>query len=331
MKTRKILSLFLALVLTFSLAATTLARFKGDINNDGNVNSSDALSVLLYAVGSETEIDADAADMNGDGIINSADALTILRISVGLEEKVEIPEEPTEPDTPDVPDTPDTPDVPDVPQTTEEIVALYNDAVNKAVDEKAGYQKARTTEIKEMNGGALMKIQLVVDMVNEFLGVGTTEYTNQKGQAKYLMNASLKNTDLSSFEVLFTENNYCVTLNLKNGSSSATGSSKKDTSALARSGLLTGSLADPDYDYLSSSSVYESIMGANASVSVESVKATNSNVKIIAVITPQGQLVSLKVSYDWTVEMTKIKYTVVSVKEADGKAHTEVEFSDFQW
>lgn len=337
---KRILSLALALVLIFSLAATTLAKLKGDINNDGTVNSSDALSVLLYAVGSETEIDTVAADMNSDGIINSSDALTILRISVGLEDKVEIPEDPSEPevpdtpevsDTPEVPDTPDTPATPDIPQTVTEVVDFYNSAINKAVNEKAGYNKARTTEIKEMNGGALMKIQLVVDMVNEFLGVGTTEYTNAKGQSKYLMNASLTKDDLSSVKCIQDGSNLRITLSLKNGSSSATKSTKKDTSALARSGLLTGSLADPSYDYLSSGCVYSSIMGADASVSVESVKATNSNVKLIAVITPQGQLVSLNASYDWTVEMTKIKYSVVTVKTADGKAHTEVEFSDFQW
>ena len=325
---KRILSLALALVLIFSLAATTLAKLKGDINNDGMVNSSDALSVLLYAVGSETEIDTVAADMNSDGIINSSDALTILRISVGLEDKVEIPEDPSEPEDPDTPEVPDTPDI---PQTVTEVVDFYNSAINKAVSEKAGYNKARTTEIKEMNGGALMKIQLVVDMVNEFLGVGTTEYTNAKGQSKYLMNASLTKNDLSSVECIQDGSNLRITLNLKNGSSSATKSTQKDTSALARSGLLTGSLADPSYDYLSSGCVYSSIMGADASVSVESVKATNSNVKLIAVITPQGQLVSLNASYDWTVEMTKIKYTVVTVKTADGKAHTEVEFSDFQW
>ena len=176
-----------------------------------------------------------------------------------------------------------------------------------------------------------MKIQLVVDMVNEFLGVGTKEYTNTKGQSKYLMNASLTKNDLSSAEILLVEGNYQISLNLKNGSSSATKSSTKDTSALARSGLLTGNLADPDYDYLSSGSVYKSIMGADASVSVESVKATNTNVKLVAVISPQGDLISLKASYDWTVEMTKIKYTVVTVKTADGKASTSVEFSDFEW
>ena len=331
MKTKKILALVLAVALAFSFSATAFATFKGDVNKDGTVNSADALKVLLYAVGAETDIDTNIADMDADGTINASDALAILRVSVGLDDKVEIPEEPSEPDTPDTPDTPDIPDTPNVPQTVDEIIKLYNDSVNKVVNEKAGYKKARTTEIKEMNGGALMKIQLVVDMVNEFLGVGTTEYTNAKGQSKYLMNASLTKDDLSSVELIQDGSNFKITLGLKNGSSSATKSSKKDTSALARSGLLTGSLADPSYDYLSSGCVYSSIMGADANVSVESIKATNSNVKLVAVINPQGQLVSLNASYDWTVEMTKIKYTVVTVKTADGKAHTEVEFSDFQW
>lgn len=58
---------------------------KGDINNDGRVNSSDAVLVLRHAVGYELP-DAcviKQGDMNGDGRINSSDAVAILRYAVG--------------------------------------------------------------------------------------------------------------------------------------------------------------------------------------------------------------------------------------------------------
>ena len=324
MKTKRFSALALAVILALSLTTVAFAAYKGDINGDDLVNSSDALAVLRYSVGLDKEINEKAADMDADGNINSSDALAILKVSVGIDEKEELPEEPETPDKPEVPDEPT------VPATTAEIVALYNSAVNKVVDEKAGYKKERTTTIVEMNGGALLKIQLVVDMVNEFLGVGTKEYENSKGKSEYLMKASLKETDLKSATCEKTGENYTVSLSLKNGSSSATAKSKSDSSALARSGLLTGDVADPNYDYLSSGCVYASISGVK-DVSVKSIKATNSNINFVAVIDPEGKLISLTAAYDWSVEMESIKYTVVSVKKADGKAHTAVELSDFKW
>ncbi len=324
MKTKRFVALALAVILALSLTTVAFAAYKGDINGDDLINSSDALAVLRYSVGLDKEINEKAADMDADGLINSSDALAILKVSVGINEKEELPEEP------ETPDKPEAPDEPTVPATTAEIVALYNDSVNKVVDKKAGYKKERTTTIVEMNGGALLKIQLVVDMVNDFLGVGTKEYENSKGKAEYLMKASLKETDLKSATCEKIGENYTVTLSLKNGSSSATAKSKSDSSALARSGLFTGDVADPNYDYLSSGCVYASISGVK-DVSVKSIKATNSNINFVAVIDPEGKLISLTAAYDWTVEMESIKYTIVSVKKADGKAHTAVELSDFKW
>lgn len=57
----------------------------GDLDNDGQINSSDALAVLRYAVGDIKLTDAQRvfADVNCDGSINSQDALHILRYAVG--------------------------------------------------------------------------------------------------------------------------------------------------------------------------------------------------------------------------------------------------------
>ena len=59
---------------------------KGDVNNDGVVDSVDALMALRCALGI---IDLDgpafeAADVNGDGMIRSDDALMILRYALGI-------------------------------------------------------------------------------------------------------------------------------------------------------------------------------------------------------------------------------------------------------
>ena len=55
----------------------------GDVNKDGNVNSSDALIVLQYSVGLAS-LDTSLGDVSKDGSVNSKDALMILQYSVGL-------------------------------------------------------------------------------------------------------------------------------------------------------------------------------------------------------------------------------------------------------
>ena len=57
----------------------------GDTTGDGLINSSDALRVLRYSVGSLnlSGNEKAAADTDRNGLINSSDALRILQYSVG--------------------------------------------------------------------------------------------------------------------------------------------------------------------------------------------------------------------------------------------------------
>ena len=57
----------------------------GDVNNDGKINSSDALLILQSAVGKITlsATQTLAADVNKDGKINSSDAFKVLQYAVG--------------------------------------------------------------------------------------------------------------------------------------------------------------------------------------------------------------------------------------------------------
>ncbi len=80
---KKFISAVLAAALICSLALPAQARLLGDVNNDGQTNSSDALAVLSYSVGIAKTIDEVRADVNADSKINSSDALIILQISVG--------------------------------------------------------------------------------------------------------------------------------------------------------------------------------------------------------------------------------------------------------
>lgn len=81
---KKIIAFALAMIMAVSLGIGASARLVGDVNSDKVTNSSDALLILQYIVGSQKTINEKYADVNGDGKVNSTDALEVLKICVGL-------------------------------------------------------------------------------------------------------------------------------------------------------------------------------------------------------------------------------------------------------
>ena len=84
---KKFFAIVLAVAICLAVMPMTFAAgVRGDVNNDGKTNSTDALLVLRNAVGLEDkEFDKYRADLNNDGAVNSSDALRVLQISVGLD------------------------------------------------------------------------------------------------------------------------------------------------------------------------------------------------------------------------------------------------------
>ena len=216
-----------------------------------------------------------------------------------------------------------------VPSTAADIAAYYNAAVNKAVNSKAGFSKKRVTSISNLNGGKLMEMKIVVDTVNDFLGVGTTNYKNTKGKVGEISKASLSANDISSPTCKQSGDNYVITMTLKNGTSKASSAGKSDSKALARTGLYSGVGDKKAYDYKNAGNIFDGLNNADGA-SVESVVENNKNIKITATINSKtGNLVSLHISYDWDVALTKVKYTIVTIKSATGDAKTSVDFTNF--
>ena len=82
---KKFLSILFSIILMVCLVVPALgAAYKGDVNNDGAVNSADALIILQYSAGIIEDININRADINGDGEVNSADALQVLQTAVGI-------------------------------------------------------------------------------------------------------------------------------------------------------------------------------------------------------------------------------------------------------
>lgn len=216
-----------------------------------------------------------------------------------------------------------------VPSTAADIAAYYNAAVNKAVNSKAGFSKKRVTSISNLNGGKLMEMKIVVNTVNDFLGVGTTNYKNTKGKVGEISKASLSANDISSPTCKQSGDNYVITMTLKNGTSKASSAGKSDSTALARTGLYSGVGDKKAYDYKNAGNIFDGLNNADGA-SVESVVENNKNIKITATINSKtGNLVSLHISYNWDVALTKVKYTIVTIKSATGDAKTSVDFTNF--
>ena len=55
----------------------------GDVNHDGEITTYDALLIMRYALGLETEGNELIMDFNGDGCVDALDALLVLRRSIG--------------------------------------------------------------------------------------------------------------------------------------------------------------------------------------------------------------------------------------------------------
>ena len=141
------ISIAAAVTITASASAMALAaNYMGDVNDDGKVNSADALAILRYTVGIDgTEINLKKADVNSDGSINSSDALKVLRMSVSLEDLIEIKEENNEDEK-----TP-------VDFDKAEAVEYYNNALKKAyASENVTIDKKTDVKVKIDNLSAYL-------------------------------------------------------------------------------------------------------------------------------------------------------------------------------
>ncbi len=85
---RVIAAIVAMLIIVSSVSAGYASDLKGDANDDGAVNSQDALHVLQYVVGATKKVNSIIkADVNRDLKINSVDAIEILKLTVSYKEK----------------------------------------------------------------------------------------------------------------------------------------------------------------------------------------------------------------------------------------------------
>lgn len=269
----------------FSLAA----EYYGDVNDDGAVNSSDALLLLNYTVGNEVKkINLDKADVNGDGSINSADALQILRISVGLIDPTEIkPEEKTP-----------------VDYDKEETIKYYNDALKKAyASENVTINKKTDVKVK------IDKLTAFRDLANTLVEKyavpteATETFKSEPAKAeKFFVPTALEADGAKDAKVEATENGYKVTITLVSETVDYKTAPKYNTQA---SLPLTG-IAE---------------IAAQNNVTVKSSSLNYAGTVLTAEIDKDGNILSL--NHTMPLQLAaKVKYGIVNVEGSGSGKYT---------
>ncbi len=192
------------------------------------------------------------------------------------------------------------------PSTNAEIVALYNSAVNSAVDAKAGFNKARYVDNESFDLDLALKA--FKSLVEQFVGIGAdNRYTETVTQGKwdsdpkraYLSKSTIAESDIKSATCTQDGNYYIVTLNIKDGNSHGGKSNKYTNAPVDKCGICVGKEDKNYFDHKTGEVIYAAIGGTYAGADIsESYNKAKAVAKIDAAT---GKLVSLTVTYNISV------------------------------
>ena len=193
-----------------------------------------------------------------------------------------------------------------MPVSKDEIISYYNNAVNKAVAAKVGFNKVRYVDKEQLNAGFLLKT--FGDVMYKFMGIGAAnKYTMDvtKGQwesdlpHQYLRKSTLTAADVTNATCTANGTQYTIVMDVKGGKSYADKSSKSNNSPIDKCGICVGDADKSYYDHKTAIVIYDAIDDVLGGAKIsESYK----NAKVKAVIdSTTGQLVSLNVDYDISV------------------------------
>ena len=282
---KRIIALILAGMLVFSLAACggneTAETTTAASETEADVIATEAIADVTEATATTEAPAADATEAVSGAETVTADATAASEATSAAEATT----------------------LPAAPATTEEIIAYYNTAINKAYDAKVGFNKERYTDNETLNAGFLLKT--FGDLIYSFMGIGAeNKYTMDvtKGQWEsdvphhYLRKSTLSAADVT--KATCTENNgkYTITMNVKDGTSKASKSESWTKAPIDKCGICVGDADKSYFDHKTAPVIYSAIGEVLSSAVIEE---SYSNAKIVCVIdAATGNLVSLTVEFD---------------------------------
>lgn len=281
-------AVILALVIAVGcmMSASAVSGKYGDLNNDGKVNSADALDVLKHSVGSAllTGDNLILGDVNADSKINSGDALLILQYAVG-----KISSFPAEEDS-------------SAPSTKAEILAYYAQAVSKARKDIPAYRLRLTSETIRVDlSGSMLEMLSKEEIEKQKQDMMQKQtYTNlyKQGQASALTNlpsecnvndpAAYKDITLKVLD----NGNYQIDIRFKDEKNPTSSSTVVKMLGLPDKKTITKQMEDE---------FKSTVEGEDIPMVVEVPTLEYTNCSISCVVNPEtGEIVSYKTSADMT-------------------------------
>ena len=255
--------------------------------------------------GSEEPTTPDAEVTDVDGNVLSDDETIADEVTEADVDATADPNATTDPDATTDPNAP-TAAPAAAPTTTAEIIAYYNTTVNNAVAARVGFNKVRYTDNEKLNAGFLLKT--FGDLLYQFMGIGaenkyTMDVTKGKWESdlphQYLRKSTLSEADVTKATCTVNGDLYTITMNVKNGSSSASKSAKANNSPIDKCGICVGDADKSYFDHKTAIVIYDAIDDVLGGAKI-SESYNNATVKAVINATT-GQLVSLTIEYNISV------------------------------
>ncbi len=195
-----------------------------------------------------------------------------------------------------------------MPVAKDEIISYYNATINKAYNAKVGFSKERYTDNEVMNAGFLLK--QFDSLIYKFMGVGAENKYSEtvtKGQwdtdlkHHYLRKSTLTAADVTNATCTANGNQYTVVLNVKDGTSVGSKSTKTTNAPIDKCGICVGNEDKGYYDHKTGPVIYDAVDDflGGAVISEKYSKA-----KVVAVIdATTGNLVKLTVEFNIAVDI----------------------------
>ena len=204
-----------------------------------------------------------------------------------------------------------------VPTDKAEIVALYNEATAYAKTAKPGFSKTVTTELQNLEMGAIGKLDMVRDAVGGFLGEGTETIKVAKGKATdEIVKSTLSAADVTAAKCKLSADGkyYEVEITVKNETNPLKGKS---------------ALNKFTNDYKDVNEMHEGLKGEGASAETITCTVKTATIKAkIAVADKSFSALDYTIKIDALLE--KVNY-VLTVKQATGTIYTTAKYANFAY
>lgn len=291
---KKILALILALAMLFSFAAC------GNDGTNENTEPTDVVDVSDEAT--DENVDTDAPVVDGEDNAPAVDGETASGEAAESTEST-------------------APAITAAPVTTEEIITLYNNTINRAYDSRVGFNKVRYIDNENLNAGFLLN--MFGDLIYTFMGIGaenkyTMDVTKGKWESDvphhYLRKSTLSAADVTAAKCTEANGKYTIVLNVKPGNSKGAKTGSFNNSPIDKCGICVGDADKSYFDHKTGPVIYSAIGEYLSGVVIEE-NYKNAVVKA-EIDAATGNLLSLTVEYD-----VSIVIDAAGGGNATGKAH----------